>query len=271
MLNKKQRLSQLLGVYIDEEADLTNLLNSKISSEGLWFKLSLTSIPLFSKPLSGFLDNNFLIIDNKKKIRNNLIKPFLSTDDIYTINFCINKQKKLSQTLTFELDLSNSYNAGVTINQDNFSFWKEALKQKFILIQILKIKKGIFIEKNIQEEFLNNSTDEYSVYLKNKILRSLNYLKNQKLILHRLELWGFSNLKTNEIPETILKLHPSDFGIKDVVKLRKVWQDFSLNISNQDLLNNQDPELNIYLNKIQKMIFNLEKNIPLEIKINKPI
>ena len=139
MINKRKKIAQLLGMYLDEEQELVNLYESKIIHEGIWFKLPLSKINLFHEPLKGFFDN-FTLIDNGKKLRENLNKPYLALDEVYELSFCINKLKKLSQNITLELDFSFDSHLDISINYDNISFWKEALKQKFILVQIKRIK-----------------------------------------------------------------------------------------------------------------------------------
>lgn len=269
MLTKKKKLSQLLGVYLDEEQEIVSLIESRLDGEGLWFKLPIQQIDLFKNPLKS-LWTNFNLIDQGHKLRSNLSKPYLAKDETYQFCFCINKFKKLSQTISLDYDFLFDTNLNLQVNSENFNFWKEALKQKFILIQIKRVKSGTILRDTIKNELLSPDSSEYSNYLKNKILKQITLCKNNKLILHRLELWNYTGVGIKDIPSTLNKLQPNDFGIKDLISLRKVWQDFNLNINNESLLNSIDPELTSYLDKINNLLLKIDKNEPLLLKI-KPI
>lgn len=248
-LSKQHKLTNLLGLYWDLEGEVVRGWESQFLGEGLWFKIPLTSLDLTKASLD--LKELFFIIHFNQKLRGNLSKPYLAVDESYQIDLCINQYKKLSQVLNLSWDLRINESPKIILNGDNLRFWKEAFKQKYLLLNIKRISKGTILDQALQKEELLTEAIGYANNLKENILRQLNFLKNPKLKLHRLELWNYTKAPS-DLNSIINQLPPMDFGVKDLINLQKVMTDFSLNISNTQLISETDPELEIYRGQLEK-------------------
>lgn len=252
MKSKQEKLSELMGSYWDLESEFTKIYEEKLNQGNLWFQLPLKNINLTEATLN--LENHFTIINEHQKIRGKLNKPYLFQKEIYQIELGINQSKKLSQNFSVSWP-KGSLAIKILLNFENLSFWQEVLKQKYVLLNLKRIKPLSGIPQLFQEEFLNSGED-YAAMLKQKILQQMKSLKNPKLQLHRLNLWNYSQLK-KITPAILNNLSPQDFGIKDTLSLRKIWQDFHLNISNEKLTQEADPEVIQYQQRLNQLYLKL--------------
>lgn len=262
MIRKQKKLAQLLGIYIDDEAEFVSLYEKQIN-DGLFLKISLSSLNLINTYLQNFYQN-FNCITAKHFLRGSLLKPYLAYDEIYELTFQLNMNS--SNGLSYELDFN--YPLNLEINLNNIDFWKHVLTQKFVFLKIKRIKSGSIISDCLKKDLLVNNEVLYAQELKQKILRQINMCKNTRLVCHRLELWGYTNIKESELNQILPKLTVNDFGIKDLILLRKVWQEFNLNQTNEQLLTEQDPEVVSYLNKLNKNIIKLESKQYFDFHLN---
>lgn len=264
-LSKQHKLTNLLGLYWDLEGEVVRGWENQLDNDGIWFKIPLTSLDLTKASID--LKTYFFILHINQKLRGNLNKPYLAVDESYRLDLCINQYKKLSQVLNLQWDLRINELPKITLSADNLRFWKEAFKQKYLLLNVKRLNKGQLVDQAIKNEKLTVEANEYGEILKDNILKQLHYLKNPKLKLHRLELWHYTKAPAN-LEATLNQLPAQDFGVKDLINLQKVMTDFSLNISNEQLIKDEDPEVEIYRGQLEKYykIINSKGFIPINKK-----
>src|SRR5690606_16012723 len=159
--------------------------------------------------------------------------------ETYQLIFCINQHKKISQS--FPLHWNPDSELKVTLNCEKPDYSKEAFEQAQLLINLKKVSSSPATSQKLRQEYFQNPREDYAHFLTHKILKQLLSLKNPKLQLYRLSLWNYSNFK--QVSSEILNSLPAlDFGVKNTLLLRKIWQDFHLNISNEQLISESDPE-----------------------------
>lgn len=264
MIRKERKLAQLLGVYIDDEADFVKAYEEQLNI-GVVFKINCSKLSLNNNYFKQ-IQQNFFIFTSKHNLRGHCSKPYLSTDEVYSLGFSLTASGEIEYE--YELDFKNP--TGFYISSENIDFLKKALINKHMFMQVKRIKKGELIKKIFQKEYLDDSY-AYGQNLKDKILRQLNMCKNQRLVAHRLSLWGYSQVKIEEIAGILPKLTPSDFGIKDLVELRRIWMEFNLNLTNDQLLYDKDPEISSYLAKLNKNIIKLSSHQSLDFSLHTTI
>lgn len=253
MLRKQKRLAKLLGIYMDDESEFVALYEKKLN-EGLNFEVPLDSIKIFNNYLKSFYQH-FNILTEKHSLRGTLDKPYLANDEVYELNFMLSPTSPVAIKLLMDF----SYQMiDLEITLENIPFWTQVLKQKKMIMQVKRIKSGTILPSIFHKEQLLVNENLYADTLKKNILLQINYCKNTRLVSHRLELWGYSKVLQSETSSYLSKLTPEDFGIKDLILLRKVWHDFSLNSTNNQLINEPDIELNTYIQKINKTIYALD-------------
>ena len=238
---------------MDDESEFVALYEKKLN-EGLNFEVPLESIKILNNYLKSFYQH-FNILTDKHSLRGTLDKPYLANDEVYELNFMTNPSSPIS--ISVVLDFTYQM-IDLEVTLENMPFWTEVLKQKKIIMQVKRIKSGTILPSIFHKEQLLVNENLYAETLKKNILRQISYCKNTRLTAHRLELWGYSQVLQTEIANYLPKLTPEDFGIKDLIVLRKVWHDFSLNSTNNQLINEPDIELNTYIQKINKAIYALD-------------
>lgn len=264
MIRKERKLAQLLGVYIDDEADFVKAYEDQLD-KGVVFKINCTKLSLNQNYFKQ-IQQNFFIITAKHNLRGHCLKPYLSIDEVYSLGFSLTAKGEIEYE--YELDFKNP--SGFYISSENIDFLKKALHNKHMFMTVKRVSRGELINKVLQKEYFIDSY-AYAQNLKEKILRQLNMCKNQRLVAHRLSLWGFSDVKIEDIASILPKLTASDFGIKDLVELRRVWMEFNLNLTNDQLLYDKDPEISSYMAKLNKNIIKLSTMQNLDFSLTNPI
>lgn len=259
-MSKKRDLASLLGVYIDDEKEIISLYDKLIDS-GITYKVPFKEISLSSNFLQNLFNRFFIAVENSN-LRKRLNKPLLFADEIYSINLSIKAKGEFF--LSIPLDYKQPQKLSIT--KDNIKHWSKVLDNQEFFVTFKRIKKGNILNTQIKKELLDNE-EVYADFLKEKILNFLKLSKNNKLLAHRLELWGYSNVAHNQIPHILSSLPKNDLGIKDVVLLRKIWNEINLNISNEDLIKGIDPEISEYQKRLKEILHCLENNKPLVLDI----
>lgn len=256
---QKRKLAKILGVYIDDEADLVKALEKKYNNQGLEILVKTNNFGLFSGlnlSFKNFLEHNFLILGPENvKLRKYLNKPYLFFDDTYEVTF-ISFNKK--ESYTFELNFSSlkeDFDLNLNKNQGIFQGIREEGKF-FVEIKRLcsgKLREKVFLEEKILD------TENYAMQLKKMILDDFLLTKSWDHFVKRSLLWTDSPVTHDNLDYFRKNLKVSDFGIKDVVQLREFFIHFRFSVENEELFE-LDDSIKEYQKQIQSLLKSIENN-----------
>lgn len=258
-------LCNLLGDYLDLEAESFSLISSSLTQEGVSFRINELAVTeegftYQGLPRSDFtfmelLQGKFIEVESSlstsRVLRKQLNKLHLLTDEVYELSFKTNEDTcpiNLTGTVSqLKLRLSNEH----TKVKKNYlsslpaNFIDQIRRLGYLIITIkLTSNPSPYRQKIIDDLILNEPQRYVNQLLNPDRLFSAFHFRNYKTVnnmnFKRLELWGIIQPKfsdKHELEQCLKSIPIHDLGIKNIIHLRFITENLESPIlSNKELV-----------------------------------
>lgn len=243
-------LANLLGEYIDPEKEVYDLTLEKLQTSGIVLNFQEINFNqdecfLYKHPFkrdvtfSELIQSHCLVLKdlNSTVHRSKVSTPILFSSETVELQF---QSQQLSCPIVITDSLSNlqkrfNLDTKTKIVQNFFfslpnEFQKQVSISKELQLTIKLISPDLILRDGLAKKLFLTSTQDYVSYLTNKdhFLSQLN--KPLDHYLSRLNLWGIDPAlckSTFDVKKYISHQGPSDFGLKNIIDLRFLVEQFN--------------------------------------------